>query len=163
MVRRKGRSSSPTQNSKVKADGEGETSSKASRNRDESFSDKREQNSVPLQVFFFLKKKTSCRHGHPPVCQNYKSETGCICGRKCFFRHVEAEENPSKKSKKDGAKGSVALLKDAMQLRCVSQDSYHRISILQEQRKMGSKHAVNLSKSTWHQIQKFGKARVHRE
>ena len=45
---------------------------------------------------------------HPPVCQNYKSETGCKFGRTCFFRHVEAEEKPNKKSKEGGAKGSVA-------------------------------------------------------
>ena len=63
----------------------------------------KEQNSVPLQ-FFFLKKKTACKFWHPPVCQNYKSETGCMYGRTCFFRLVESEEKPSKKSKKDGAK-----------------------------------------------------------
>ena len=45
------------------------------------------------------------------------------------FRHVEAEEKPSKKSKKGGAKGSVALLKESAQLGCVSQDSYPRKSI----------------------------------
>ena len=53
----------------------------------------------------------SCNYWHPPVCQDYKSETGCMYGNKCFFRHVEAEEKPSKKSKKGGAKGSVALLR----------------------------------------------------
>ena len=37
---------------------------------------------------------------HPPVCQKYKSETGCIYGKKCRFRHVEAEEKPRKKSKR---------------------------------------------------------------
>ena len=41
---------------------------------------------------------------------------GCIHGNKCFFSHVEAEEKPSKKSKKGGAKGSVALLKGFTQL-----------------------------------------------
>ena len=55
-----------------------------------------------------------------------KSKTGCTFGRRCFFRHVEAEEKPSKKSKKGGAKGSVALLKDSTQLVCVSQDSCPR-------------------------------------
>ena len=45
-----------------------------------------------------------------------------------FFRHVEAEERPSKKSKKGGAKGSVALLKESTQLGCVSQDSYPKKS-----------------------------------
>ena len=47
-------------------------------------------------------KTVKIRHEiwHPPVCQNYKSETGCINGRKCFFRHVEADEKPSPKPKK---------------------------------------------------------------
>ena len=47
---------------------------------------------------------------HPPVCQNYKSNTGCKY--KCHFRYVEAEEKPNKKSKKGGAKGQVALLEE---------------------------------------------------
>ena len=33
---------------------------------------------------------------HPPVCPNYKL-TGCTCGNRCHFRHVEAEEEPNKK------------------------------------------------------------------
>ena len=74
-------------------------------------------------------------------CLNYKSESGCQYGDKCRFPHVEAEEKPSKKSKKDGAKGSVALLKDSTRLVCVSQE-----------RKLGSKHAVKFFTGTWHQI-----------
>ena len=50
-------------------------------------------------------------------------------GDKCYFRHVEVEGKPSKKSKKGGAKGSVAILKESFQLGCVSQDSYPRKSI----------------------------------
>ena len=44
--------------------------------------------------------------------------------RSAVFRHVEAEEKPSKKSEKGGAKGPVALLKEYIQLGCVSQDSH---------------------------------------
>ena len=89
-------------------------------------------------TFFFLKKKkTFCRFWHPPVCHNYKSETGCIHGKNCFFRHVD--ENPSKKSKTGGAKGSVALLKESTQLG-------------REEGNLGSKRAVKFSKGTWHQI-----------
>ena len=51
-----------------------------------------------------------------------------------------------------GAKGSVALLKEATQLGCVSHDSYPRKSLLREEEKLGSKHAVKFSKGTWHQI-----------
>ena len=54
-----------------------------------------ERQSMPKQDFFF-EKIPSCKFWHPPVCQNYKSETGCKNGRKCFFRHVEADEMPSK-------------------------------------------------------------------
>ena len=39
---------------------------------------------------------------------------------------LRQEDQPNKKSKKGGAKGSVALLKGSIQLGCVSQDSYPR-------------------------------------
>ena len=42
-------------------------------------------------------KNPSCKFWYPPVCQNYKSETGCTDGRTCFFRHVEVGKTPSKK------------------------------------------------------------------
>ena len=60
------------------------------------------------------------------MCLNCKSEKGCVLGDKCDFRHVEAERKPNKKSKKGAAKGSVAILKESIQLGCVSQDSYPR-------------------------------------
>ena len=97
-------------------------------------------------------KKSSCIFGHPPVCHNYKYETGYIYGKTCLFRHVEADEKPSKQSKKGGAKGAVAILKEFKQLGCVSQDSYLRRSTLREPGMLGSKHAVKFSKGTWHQI-----------
>ena len=69
---------------------------------------------------------------------------------------------PNKRSKKCGAKGSVALLTESTQLGCVSQDSYPRKSILRERGRLGSKHAVKFSNGTWHQFQNSGE-RVHRE
>ena len=70
---------------------------------------------------------------HPPVCLTYnKSETGCNFGNKCYFRHVEADEKPSKKSKEGSVKGSL-------QLGCVSQDCYPRKSFY-------------MKKETWDQI-----------
>ena len=119
--RRKGQSSSPAPNSKAKTDGEGEKTQKNQAPEMKSSSDKRSK--IPCRY------RKIIRHvvfWHPLVCQNYKSKTGCTFGRTCFFRHVEAEEKPSKKSKKGGAKGSVALLKDSTQLVCVSQDSCPR-------------------------------------
>ena len=76
---------------------------------------------------------------------------GCIYGDKCHFRHVEGK--PSKKSKKGGAKGSVAQLKESVQLGCVSQDPYPRKSILRESGKIGNRNTPsNSPKGTWHQI-----------
>ena len=130
---------------------------KGEKNPHESSSDKGSE----IQCRYEL-KKTSSRFWHPPVCQNYKSETGCICGRKFFFRHVEAEEKPSKKSKKDGAKGSVALLKESTQVGCVSQDSCPRRSILREEGKLGSKTRRQILQGHLASNKKFGKERVHR-
>ena len=104
--RRKGQSSSPAPNSKAKTDGEGEKPSKDSGNRDEISSFKKSK--IPCR--YTNSNNPSCGCWHLPVCQNYTSKTGCTFGNECFFRHVVAEEKPSKKSKKSGAKGSVALL-----------------------------------------------------
>ena len=101
--------------------------------------------------------------GPPPVCQIYKSETGCKFGRACSFRHVEAEDKPSKKSKKGGAKGSVALLKESTQLGCVSQDSYPRNSIPLEKKGNWDQNTPSNFPTAPGTKQKFGKERVHRK
>ena len=145
---KKGRSSSPASNSKAKqTDGEGQQSSNESCNEEESSLEKSE---IPCRFKFC--KNLSCKFWHPPLCQNYNSEEGCTYGDKCRFRHVEAEEKPSKKSKKGGAKGSVAISKESIQVGCVSLDSYPRKFILREQERWGSKHTVKISKGTWHHI-----------
>ena len=74
-------------------------------------------------------KNPSCKCWHPPVCQDCKSETGCKYGGTCFFRHVEAEEKPSKKSKKGGAKKISCIIDGVYTIGCVSQDSCPRKSI----------------------------------
>ena len=53
-----------------------------------------------------------CDCRHPPVCRNYKSGNCCIHGSYCLYRHADGEETPSKKSKKEGTKGAVAILKE---------------------------------------------------
>ena len=121
--RRKGRSSSPAPNSKAKTD-DGENSPQKT-GREESSSDQRSK--FPCR--YKIAKTRSCRFWHPPVCQNYMSDTRCIHGDKCRFRHVQADGQPSGKSKKDGAKGSVSLLKESTQLGYFSQDSHPRKSI----------------------------------
>ena len=46
----------------------------------------------------------------------------------CHFRHVEADEKPSKESKKGGAKGPVALLKESVSTGlCVSRFSSEKV------------------------------------
>ena len=120
---------------------------KKSGNRDENSSD--ERGKIPCRYRYC--NNPSCSNWHPPVCQYYLSETGCKFGNKCFFRRVEADEKPSKKSKEGGAKGSVALLKGSIQLNCVSQDPHPRKSILRKEWKLVSNHTVKISRSTWHQ------------
>ena len=108
----------------------------------------------------FLRRKCtnpSCNLWHPPLCVSHKSGSGCTNGEKCHFRHVEAEGKTSKRAKKGGAKGSVAILKESTQWCCVSQDSYPRKSILHEPGKLGSNHTVKFSKGTWHHIKISGK------
>ena len=92
----------------------------------------------------------SCNYWHPPVCLNYKPESGCKFGDQCLFRHAAADGQPSEKSKKSGGKGSVALLKESIQLVCVSQDSHPKKSILRAVGKLGSNHTIKFSKGTWH-------------
>ena len=53
--------------------------------------------------------------------------------KNCCFRHVELEEKPHKESKKGGAKGSVALLKELSQMNCVSRDLHPKKSILRKE------------------------------
>ena len=64
-----------------------------------------------------------------PHVKIYKSESGCKFGDKCLFRHTEADGLPIKRSKKSDGKGSVASLKESIQLGCVSQDTEHRRSL----------------------------------
>ena len=59
---------------------------------------------------------------HPPEWLFYKSEKGCRFGEKCSYAHRQVEEQPSKRSKKNGDKSAVAMLKSTRQLVCVFQD-----------------------------------------
>ena len=63
-----------------------------------------------------------CEKWHPPVCLFYKSENGCTFGDKCSYAHRQVDEQLSKKSKKNGDKIAVAMLKNTRQLGCVFQD-----------------------------------------
>ena len=52
-----------------------------------------------------------CKKWHPPECLFYKSKGGCRFGEKCSYLHRQVEEQPSKRSKKNGDKSTVAMLK----------------------------------------------------
>ena len=59
---------------------------------------------------------------HPPECLFYKFESGCRFGEKCSYAHRQVDEQPSKRSKNNGGKSAVAMLKSTRQLGCVLQD-----------------------------------------
>ena len=63
-----------------------------------------------------------CEKWRPPECLFYKSENGCRFGEKCSYAHRQVDEQPSKRSKKNGDKSAVAMLKITRQSGCVSQD-----------------------------------------
>ena len=52
-----------------------------------------------------------CEKWHPPEWLFYKSESGCRFGEMCSYVHRQAEEQPRKRSKKNGDKSAVAMLK----------------------------------------------------
>ena len=59
---------------------------------------------------------------HPRECLFYKSENGCRFGEKCSYAHRQVDEQPSTRSKKNGDKSTVAILKITRQLGCIFQD-----------------------------------------
>ena len=56
-----------------------------------------------------------CEKWHRPECLFYKSENGCRFGDKCSYAHRQVEEQPGKKSEKNGDKSAVAMLKSTRQ------------------------------------------------
>ena len=91
--RSKWRSFSPASHSKAEqTDGEDRKSSKESGNKRGKIFRQKERNSALIKIC----TDPSCKFWHPHVCQNYKSGKGCVYGEMCQFRHVEAEEKPSK-------------------------------------------------------------------
>ena len=64
----------------------------------------------------------SVKNGIRPECLFYKSKSGCRFGEKCSYAHRQVEEQPSKRSRKNGDKSAVAMLKITRQLGCVFQD-----------------------------------------
>ena len=63
-----------------------------------------------------------CEKWHPPECMFYKTKSGWRFGEKCSYAHRQVDEQPSKRSQKNGDKSAVAILKITRQLGCVFQD-----------------------------------------
>ena len=150
--RREGQSSSPSPAPKAQAQTDRKIPSKSSGRRRESPSGRRGK--IPCR--YFLRSEvyepvlpcvsiTSLNQG-AHMAKNADSNTLRLMGLQ-----------QSKKSKKSGVKGSVALVKESIQLGCVSQDSHPRKSIPRKERKLGSNHTVKFSKDTWHHKKNSGK------
>ena len=54
-----------------------------------------------------------CKKWHPPECSFYKFESGCRVVEKCSYAHRQVQEQPSKRSKKNGDKSALAVLKQS--------------------------------------------------
>ena len=52
-----------------------------------------------------------CEKWHSPECLFYKTKSGCRFGEKCSYAHRQVDERPSKRSKKNGNKSAVHMLK----------------------------------------------------
>ena len=63
-----------------------------------------------------------CEKWHPPEYLFYKTKSGCRFGEKCSYAHRQVDEQHSKRSKKNGDKSAVDMLKSTRQLGCVFQD-----------------------------------------
>ena len=147
--RQEGQSSSPAPKAKAQIDGK--IPSKGSGLRGESSSGKGGR----IACRHFLRRKCtnpSCYYWHLwSVSITSLNQDANMAKRR--FRHAAVDGQPSKKSKKSGRKGSVASLKESLQLGCVSQDSHPSKSIQRKGRKLVSNHTVKFSKGTWHHIQ----------
>ena len=63
----------------------------------------------------------------------------------CRFRRLAFGEKPNNKSKKGGAKRSVAMVKELTPMNCVSQDPHPKKSILRKEGQLGSIHRMQFS------------------
>ena len=67
-----------------------------------------------------------CEKWHPPECLFYKTKSGCRFGEKFSCAHRQVDEQPSKRSNKNGDKSAVAMLKkDDWQERELVTDQCH--------------------------------------
>ena len=145
--RQKGESSSPAQKAQTQSDGK--KPSKGAGFRGESPSGT--GGKIPCRNVLRGKlTNPSCHYWHPPVCPYHKSESGCTCGDKCRFRHVEAVWQPSEKTKKSGVKRISCFIFGIKTFGlCVSRFSSEKICSMGKREQLGPNHMVDFSKGTW--------------
>ena len=66
-----------------------------------------------------------CEKWHPSECMFCKLENGCRFGEKCSYAHRQVDEQPTKRSKKNGGKSAVAMRKGNWQERHPVTDECH--------------------------------------
>ena len=66
--------------------------------------------------------KSFCEKWHPPEMLVLQVGEWCRFGEKCSYAHRQVDEQPSKRSEKNGDKSAVVMLKSTRQLGCVFQD-----------------------------------------
>ena len=105
-------------------------------------------------------ERAPCDFRYPPVSRNCKSESRCICGCNCLFRHADGEK-PSKRSKKESTQGAVAILKHRKVKGFLSQNSDPKKSIPrkagQVRENASAGHTIKFSGRTWHEIRTRGR------
>ena len=116
--------------------------SNESSKKEESSSDRRSE--IPCR--YRIWKKPSCKFWHPPVCQNKRSEKGYLW-RQNPFRHVQAA-GKRKEVQKDQLRCWMNLYNWVVYLKILIRESLFYVNL----ENLGSKHAANFSKGTWHQI-----------
>ena len=136
--RRKGRSSSPAPNSEAKTDGGEEKNPRKQVERKQA---ERKALQTMGAKFRAVTKNVKTRHVDLGILPCVKTTSLRLDA--CLEEHVSSDmfrlsESPAKS---EGAKGSVAFLKESTQFGCVTRDSYPRKSILREEG------------HTWHQIE----------
>ena len=63
-----------------------------------------------------------CEKWHPPECLFTSQKMDADLGEKCSYAHRQVDQQPGKRSEKNGDKSAVAMLKSTRQLGCEFQD-----------------------------------------
>ena len=109
-------------------------------------------------------EKPSCKFGHPPACQNYKSGTGCNFRRICFFQTCWGWGEAQQKVNKRWCERITCIVDGVHTLGLCNSRFFSEKVNSTWKREIGIKtRRQNTPNCTWHQLKKIGKERIHRE